>query len=168
MRAAIERPGMRLWLAMAITAAVAALTMTFADGAEAKKKKKAFKPGSYVGRTSQDEPMGFEATKKEVTGLYHEFFSPCNPPIPGCGSTGYAGLTAEITTKRKKGTFKALSPADGYYGHVEGTLKGKKAKGTAVFDATPDPELPALPVSWVAVRCKSPTAPCPPPPPPSP
>jgi hypothetical protein len=149
----IEHPGKRLWLALAITAAGVLLTMALTDGAEAKKKKPAFKTGTYTGTSEQAQNNGvqLDIKKKQVTVVFFEFYDPsCTYP---CMQPQWAGLSGEIKKKGKKGKFEVQSPGNGHYGYVAGTVKGKKAKGSVYYDKGGfDPETPPLPIKWEAKR----------------
>jgi hypothetical protein len=100
----------------------------------------AFKSGTYSGTTSQDDEGGdphdlqlkVNRKKTRVTVVFFELEA---DPCKGTGGLQYAGLKAKI---RDDGTFKAKSPADGFYGYVKGRLHGRVADGKARyhFDAS--------------------------------
>jgi hypothetical protein len=142
----------RAWVTVAIVGALAALALALTDGAEAKKKKP-FKTGTYSGTSeqAQNNALQLDIKKKQVTLVFFEFYDPsCTYP---CMQPQWAGLTGEIKKKKKKGEFKVQSPGNGYYGYVEGTVKGKKAEGTVRYDKGGyDPETPPLPIKWEAKR----------------
>jgi hypothetical protein len=75
-----------------------------------------------------------------VNVVYFDFEDPCVTPMPVLPEPSHAGISGEIKKGKKKAKFKALSPADGYYGWVKGTLKGKNADGTAAY-ANPTADL---------------------------
>ncbi len=148
-----------MWRGLAIAVAAAALTLLLADVGAAKWKK-----GTYWGNSQQAQHNGvsLDVTKKKVTVVFFDFYNPsCVYP---CMQPSYAGLSGPIKKKGKKGkkgTFDVPSPGGGAYGYVRGTVKGKKAKGTAQYNTSTDPELPSLPIEWEAVHCSSPDSPLP-------
>jgi hypothetical protein len=97
--------------------------------------------------------VAFDITRKKAGLVYFDFYRPsCVYP---CMQPSWAGLQGKIHKKgkkgRKRGEFKVLSPGNGYYGYVTGTVKGKRAHGSAYYDPNGyDPELPPLPISWTA------------------
>jgi hypothetical protein len=109
-----------------VAAAVLALVLT-APGLAG------FKSGNYSGTTSQGKSLGLKvnSAKTKVTVVYFEFSA---PPCGGKGGLQYAGLKAKI---RSDGTFKAKSPADGYYGYVKGRFHGRYADGRALYHYDP-------------------------------
>jgi hypothetical protein len=139
-----EDPGKRLIrVTLAVVLSAAALSLVFAGVGPAKVKK-----GTYTGTTSQGQGIQLEVTKKQATVVFIDFQDPCRPPE---GQPSYAGISGELKKKgRKKKKFKAKSPADGYYGYVKGTLKGKKAEGTAVYAPPSDPIECGVSVRWTA------------------
>ena len=146
---ATERPHRPLIRrAFAIVAAAAALTLLLADVGAAK-----WKNGTYTGTSEQPQnnALQLDIKKKQVTVVFFEFYDPsCTYP---CMQPQWAGLSGTIKKKGKKGKFKVLSPGNGYYGYVEGTVKGKKAKGSVYYAKNGyDPELPPLPKNWEAKR----------------
>ena len=139
----IKRPFKRtVWPAVAIMALAAALTLLVADVGVAKWKK-----GAYVGRTSQGLGISLDLTKKRAGVVYIDFHTGCG--VPMC-EPSFAGISDKIHKKGKKGTFDVPSVANGYYGYVKGTVKGKKAEGTACWCYTKDPEDLPLVVTWEA------------------
>jgi hypothetical protein len=123
------------WPVLAVVALAAALTLLLADVGAAKWKK-----GSYFGNSSQ-YPMhsGFllDVTKKRVSGEF-DFYTGCG--VPMCEPTAHG--SAKIKKKGKKGKFTIT--LDAGRGHVSGTVKGKKAEGSALFKPQ------GLLVDWVA------------------
>ena len=148
---ATERPRKPLIRrAFPIVAAAAALALLVADVGAAKAK---WKQGTYSGSSeqAQNNALQLDIKKKQVTVVFFEFYDPtCTYP---CMQPQWAGLTGKIKKKGKKGKFEVQSPGDGYYGYLTGTVKGKKAKGSAYYDKSGyDPELPPLPIKWEAKR----------------
>jgi hypothetical protein len=135
-----------VWPALAVVALAAALTLFVADASVAKWKK-----GTYTGKSSQAQhnAVMLEITKKKVNLVFFDFYRPgCVYP---CMQPSWAGLSGKIHRKGKKGEFEVQSPGNGYYGYVQGTVKGKKAKGSAYYaPGGYDPDLPPLPISWEA------------------
>jgi hypothetical protein len=92
-----------------------------------------FKSGTYSGATSQglNLQLKVNSAKTKMTVVFFEFSA---PPCGGKGGLQYAGLKAKI---RSDGTFKAKSPADGYYGYVKGRFHGRYADGRALYHYDP-------------------------------
>lgn len=94
-----------------------------------------FAHGSFSGTTSQldegNEPhnlgLSVNRAKTKVTVVYFELEA---DPCKGTGGLQYAGLQGKI---HDNGKFKALSPADGFYGYVKGRFHGQMADGTARY-----------------------------------
>jgi hypothetical protein len=138
MRAAEHPTTRRIPRALAITAAVAALTMALADGAVAKKKPP-FKTGNYSGMTEQGQPMGLIVEKKAVNVVYVDLAPPCFVSNGLAPPPSFAGLLGDIKVKKvgaiafgpgrkRVGTFEVDAPFGGY---VRGYIKGSKAEGFA-------------------------------------
>ncbi len=98
-----------------------------------------FTYGTFSGTTSQDDEAGdphnlqlnVNRKKTKVTVVFFELEA---DPCKGTGGLQYAGLTAPI---RDNGKFKALSPANGFYGYVKGRFHGQMADGTARYHHDP-------------------------------
>jgi hypothetical protein len=151
-----ERLGKRFtWRVLAITAAVAALTMAVADGAVAKKKLP-FKTGAYPGMTSQGQPMSLAVEKKTVNVVYVDLAPPCFVSNGLFPPPSFAGLQGDIKVmkigdiafgpgRKRAGVFEVDAPGGGY---VRGYIKGRKAEGFA------DDDYPGCPsfFDWEAER----------------
>ena len=90
-----------------------------------------FSSGTYSGDTSQPNnsiQLNVNRKKTKMTVVFFEY------DAPPCAEGQYAGLQAKV---RDNGKFRALSPADGFYGFVKGRFHGRIADGTARwhFDA---------------------------------
>ncbi len=104
------------------------------------------KAASYFpGTTSQGKGLQLQVSKKKVIVNYFQFTA---PPCGGVGGLQFAGLEAK---RKDNGKFKALSPADGYYGFVKGKVVGRRASGTAHYQF-PEQGCDSGEVTWTAEK----------------
>jgi hypothetical protein len=102
----------------------------------------AFKSGAYSGTSAQQDQVGdpehlalkVNKAKTKVQVIFFELY------CPGLPGLQYAGLSAHLSPT---GTFKALSPGDGFYGYVKGKFSGRRATGTVTYDNTTGCVIPA-------------------------
>lgn len=88
----------------------------------------AFKPGGYLGLTSQNKTIIFDVSKKRVKTLGIDIRYTCSD-----GSSQYEWSVSKhgLKGKIKNGNFKLVQNEFGAKMLVKGNLKGKRASGTA-------------------------------------